>query len=75
MSLSVIPGRALEQPIKSSIKVNKNCVNIYYMPFEYIPWNQLSLRLCDTCKDKISRHNQVAENMFNRKDIISMKFA
>lgn len=40
------------------------------MPLEYIPWNQLRSRLCDTCKDKISRHNQVAENMFKRKDII-----
>lgn len=72
MSLSVFPGRALEQPIKSSIKVNKNCVT---MPLEYIPWTQFSSRLCDTCKDKISRHNQVPENMFKRKDIISMKFA
>ena len=45
------------------------------MPLEYIPWNQLSSRLCDTCKDKISRHNQVAENMFKRKDIICVKFA
>lgn len=64
MSVSVIPGRALEQPIKSSIKVNKNCVS---MPLEYIPWTRLSSRLCDTYKDKISRHNQVPENMLKKK--------
>lgn len=33
------------------------------MPLEYIPWTQLSSGLCDTYKGKISRHNQVPENM------------